>query len=131
MKIVKITYQKAFVIGPYLQERIGLEAELGEDQSSHAEVQNALRILQLEAETFHSSFLKCPPTAINQQGDEYQRTPPPQPPEPPTEINLNDERISIAIENAKTLEELTAVKNAYPVMKVPLLAALNERIKNI
>lgn len=29
MKIEKITYQKAFVIGPYLQEKIGIEVVLG------------------------------------------------------------------------------------------------------
>lgn len=30
MKIEKINYQKAFVVGPYLQEKIGLEAQLDE-----------------------------------------------------------------------------------------------------
>ena len=28
MKITKVTYQKAFIIGPYLQEKVGFEAEI-------------------------------------------------------------------------------------------------------
>lgn len=28
MKITKVTYQKAFIIGPYLQEKIGVEVEI-------------------------------------------------------------------------------------------------------
>ncbi len=37
MNIIKVTYQKAFVIGPYLQEKIGIEVEVDEEIGERAE----------------------------------------------------------------------------------------------
>lgn len=32
MKIVKVTYQKSYIIGPYLQEKVGFEADISEPE---------------------------------------------------------------------------------------------------
>lgn len=50
MKITTVSYQKAFVIGPYLQEKVGLEASLdpGDDE------QGVLEWLKEKVEKFHA-----------------------------------------------------------------------------
>ena len=49
MKITRVSYQKAFVIGPYLQERVGFEAEI-DDAEDEAK---ALSKLKEIAEQWH------------------------------------------------------------------------------
>lgn len=49
MKYTKVTYQKAFVIGPYLQERVGIEIEIDETEQPQDALTEAKRI----AETWH------------------------------------------------------------------------------
>lgn len=45
-------------------------------------------------------------------------------------VNLQDEKIQIAIENASTMEELKKVKTDYPMMTVKLMALYNEKLKS-
>ena len=49
MKIERVSYQKAYVIGPYLQEKVGFEATL--DPGEFPE--NALKVLQDIADQWH------------------------------------------------------------------------------
>lgn len=52
MKITKVNYQKSFVIGPYLQERIGFEIEIdGTTESESAALTKAKEI----AEVWHKA----------------------------------------------------------------------------
>jgi hypothetical protein len=50
---------------------------------------------------------------------------------PPPVINLESERIQIAIENAANLDELKAVKSLYPAMTVKLMASYNSKIQEL
>ena len=58
-------------------------------------------------------------------------TSPPIGPAAPIEINIKDERIQIAIENAQTSDELKDVKTVYPVMPFPLLRLYNKRMEEL
>jgi hypothetical protein len=48
MKIIKVTYQKSFVIGPYLQERVGFEAEIDGTCESEKDALSALKKISEE-----------------------------------------------------------------------------------
>lgn len=50
MNIIKVTYQKAFVIGPYLQEKVGFEAEIDNAEDE----KKALTKLKEIAEQWHN-----------------------------------------------------------------------------
>jgi hypothetical protein len=49
MKITKVTYQKAFQIGPFLQERIGVEIDLEESDDPN----QAFQLAKEMTEDFH------------------------------------------------------------------------------
>lgn len=102
MKITKITYQKSYVIGPYLQERIGFEADISEDKQGHIDIENALRILQLEADTYHDRYCK------------YKEPVQEQPASPSSPMPIIDrsakEKLEIAIDNADSIETLSTLK---------------------
>jgi hypothetical protein len=49
----------------------------------------------------------------------------------PAEINIQHERIQIAIENAKTPEELKKVKEDHPIMPVPLMTFYNNKMQQL
>lgn len=49
----------------------------------------------------------------------------------PLVINIQHEKIQIAIENAKTLEELKDVKTVHPLLPVPLMEMYNKRLKDL
>jgi hypothetical protein len=49
----------------------------------------------------------------------------------PIEINIQDEKILIAIENADNLDELAEVKVKYPLMKVPMNDAWNKKLDEL
>lgn len=54
MKINTVTYQKAFVIGPYLQEKVGIEVQLDEGESPDTVLDIAKGIV----ETWHRAANK-------------------------------------------------------------------------
>lgn len=50
MKYTKVTYQKAFVIGPYLQEKVGIEIDISDSQYTPEEALSQARNV---VETWH------------------------------------------------------------------------------
>lgn len=109
MKITKITYQKAFITGPFLQEKIGFEAEVIEEIQS---VPDALAQLKGMAEDFH----KQSNPHLYQEGETKIWASPEgtiraYPATIPT-ISKESERLEIQIDNAQTLEDLSTIKEA-------------------
>ena len=120
MRIIKVTYQKSFVTGPFLQERIGFEAEIDESEDS---VTAALSDLRALAEGWHN----------NSNPHLHQEEKYPQPfPDPNRWEHMTDlktpmkttfesspmpiidrsskEKLEIAIDNADSIETLSALK---------------------
>lgn len=98
MKITKVNYTKAFVIGAFLQEKIGVEIEIDDTETPEKALSEAKRI----AETWH--------IANNPQ---VHSMPPPAPyvsSELPV-INTAEEKLAIEIENATTMKELMVFQN--------------------
>lgn len=54
MKVDKVSYQKAFIIGPYLQEKVGIEIQLDEGENPDA----VLGIAKGIVETWHRAANK-------------------------------------------------------------------------
>ena len=52
---------------------------------------------------------------------------------PPTfgVIDLNDEKIEIAIDNAETIESLISIKHSFPVMKTKQMALFNKKMSEL
>lgn len=130
MKITKVTYQKAFVTGPFLQERIGYEAEVDSDNESPS---GALTMLQRMADIWHKEnnphiyqeigSTNIPEHTILGVNQFMQQSSP--------IINIQHEKIQIAIENAKTLEELKDIKTVNPLLPVPLMEMYNSKLKQL
>jgi|HubBroStandDraft_3_1064219.scaffolds.fasta_scaffold07562_4 hypothetical protein len=132
MKIERITYQKAFITGPFLQEKIGFEAEIDEHVQS---VHDALMQLKSMAEDFHK---KANPhlyqeSAPVQKLDAsfYSSSVINQSREPIPIISKDVEKMEIEIDNAKTLEELDAVLNRYVTFPGKLLPQINAKRKQL
>ena len=105
MKITKVNYQKVFPISPYVNEKIGFEAEIDDTESP----EQTLTTLKEIAEQWHKENNKGLYIEVNQ---EYAHLV--QPPRPSTElpvINKAEERLGILIENAASKEELMSYKN--------------------
>lgn len=49
----------------------------------------------------------------------------------PVEINIQNEKVEIAIENAQTLDELKEVKRLYPVMTIVMMKSYNNRMEEL
>lgn len=106
MNITKVTYQKAFVIGPYLQEKVGFEAEIDDAEDE----KKALSTLKQIVEEWHkeNNLIIVEPTQLG----------------PPNElpiINKADERLGILIENAENMKQLMEFQND---ISTPYLADL-------
>jgi hypothetical protein len=124
MKITTVTYQKTYSIGPYLTDRIGLEASLDEGES----VADILDNLRAKADEWHKA----------EHPHLYQET--------KTEMlthevkggnpgiiqvdNLPPADYATAIQSAKTLEELKSFKLIAANDKT-LYNAYNQRIKEL
>lgn len=105
MRVTKVTYQKAFIVGPYLQEKVGFEAEINEFSETP---QEALWSLKSMAEDWHKDanpkldgsdlppHLKTEVTFGNGQ--------------PLPTISKEKERLEIAIDNAQTLDQMRDIK---------------------
>ncbi len=94
MKYTKVTYQKAFVVGPYLQEKIGVEIEI---DPSFETVDHALLNAKRTIEEWH--------IANNPQVHSNGIVSEPVTSELPV-INTAEERVGIEIENASSMQEL-------------------------
>ena len=105
MKFVKATYQKALVIGPYLQEKVGFEIEF--DGSVESE-QDALDLAKKAAEEWH--IKNNPQVHSNSQLNIGNiNTDPgwlPSVNQPIPVIDKSEERLEILIDNAATIDEL-------------------------
>jgi hypothetical protein len=119
MKITKISYQKAFVVGPYLQEKIGVEIEVEDGDETAAFREAVIKVggwhrdanpHLYKEETYpqpfpdpnrfdHLTNLKTPMQVTFQNGAI-------------PVISKDLERLEIQIDNATTLEELAPIKEA-------------------
>jgi hypothetical protein len=121
MKITKVSYQKAFVTGPFLQEKIGFEAEMDNEpvpQSDAMLFESPMAVLDRlkdMAEKFHKDA--NPHLYQESKGvSEWMAPTPPQehweiPKDIPT-ISKDTEKLEISIDNATTLEDLSIIKDA-------------------
>lgn len=131
MKITTVSLSRTIPTGSFQNEKIGFEATL-EPGESCAEALNQLNhlITQWHREA-NPHLYQEPASAVSVRDANY--IPPPStqitiPIGEPLVINLRDEKLSIAMENAKSVEELKAIKEANPVMKFPLMKAYNKRL---
>jgi hypothetical protein len=117
MKITKISYQKAFVVGPYLQEKIGFEAEpepyIGcqyDGPNGMEKYDEVLTTLEKMADEWHK---KAHPHLYQQEGaPEIVRSFTPQQTGPSVAVidYKEKENLEIAIDNATSLEDLAKLK---------------------
>lgn len=133
MKIERITYQKAFITGPFLQEKIGFEAEIDEHIQS---VHDALMQLKSMAEGFHKEAnphlyqeSKTVTSGYYAVDSPYAPAATYSAPGTIPIISKDAEKIEIAIDNATTLEELNKIKDANPVLPYPILLQLNTKME--
>ena len=104
MRITKVTYQKAFVVGPYLQQRVGFEADV-DDNEDIAECLSKLRHM---AEDWDGKQYI--------EGGRPWLMPPKTSPSPVHETTTQvidykeKENLEIAIDNATSLEDLAKLK---------------------
>jgi hypothetical protein len=139
MKVNLITYNKTFNIGPYLNEKVGIECSVdeGEDPS------DVLDKAKEKIESWHMASRVA--EEAKQKEMEYGKVIYSDPilgmtdklpmsyHYPPTEINIQDEKKEISIENAKSIEELASLKKDLPTNLMPnyikKLTELTEKIK--
>lgn len=116
MNITKVTYQKAFVIGPYLQEKIGIEIDI--DSGNGETPEHALDKAKQIVEQWNKAN-----NSVIPEGS--QAAPPAELPV----INKAEERLGILIDNASSVEELMKYKNE---LTTPYLANLwSARLQNL
>jgi hypothetical protein len=149
MKIDRITYQKTFAAGPYLNEKIGVEISLDEGE----EKELAFRLAQITVEEFHKQANPhlYPPESMRgvQEGNGIPYVPLANAGQslgrfnmpsvsPPIEINLQEERQKdgighlLAIQCSPSLDDLKTYKtlaNSDPTKK--LYDAYCQRLKEL
>lgn len=112
MKITTISYKKIFPGQiAFTNETIGVEIQIDEGDDLDIAFQFAKHTVNLwhrEPNPDHS--------AVVVNGIVY---PAPVYPAQPVEINIQDEKKEISIENASTMEELAALKNGLPSSLMP------------
>ena len=118
MKIERISYQKAFVIGPYLQEKIGLEVQIDEGEDPAAAFERAKELVARWHVTTN------PQPDFSAQGA------------PPTELPVIDwaaeRRISRLIDDMNACRVLTELQTYYTLAKAnPDLEAAYEARKRV
>jgi hypothetical protein len=111
MRIKTISYQKSFVIGPYLQEKIGVEIELTEAESNKENYEN-----------FTFSNAKAMVEKWHKEAN------------PGLEITMNPEVLpTIAVEKSvgdKITKEISTVKELKVLESYRLIAAKNPSIQS-
>lgn len=128
MKITKVTYQKTYSIGPYLTERIGYEADVSGSESSIE------TLVQLNAEADKAHRILNPHLYQEEErgfGDRQEHLKTKVEFGAASIINIQHEKIQIAIENAKALEELKDIKTVHPLLPVPLMEMYNRKLKQL
>ena len=137
MKITKVSYQKTYSIGPYLTDRVGFEADLGDNESCT----EALAQLRKEADDWH---IKTNPHSYQESESmrgqiiretikgAAQSSLPIGPPAPMQIEKDNPEDILDLIQNAPSLEVLKTFKvlASSDPSKV-LYNAYNKRLKEL
>lgn len=115
MRITTVSYKKIFPTAPYVNLTIGVEIQV--DAGEVAE-----DALDLAKQTVEEWYLADKSVEEIKQREEIAKIPVahksdgyfgPRP--KPDEINRNDEKIEIAIDNAQTIEELNALSKNLPV----------------
>src|ERR1700753_3403698 len=109
MKINKVNYQKSFNIGPFLQEKIGFEADV-EPGDSTVDILNNLKSKADEWHRNSNPHLYQSTTNVASQWD-VNYIPPTSTATTatnggPTVINIQDERLETEIDNCFTQDEL-------------------------
>lgn len=99
MQIEKVTYQKAFAIGPFLQEKIGVEIQLDGPETPEQALDLAKKIVE-DWHRENNPHLDHSPSATETTYNQLTTK----------EVNLQHEAIEIAIDNAQSIEELIAMK---------------------
>ena len=132
MKITTVSLSRTIPTGAYMNDKIGIEASLepGESES------DVLHLLSARIEKWHK---EANPHLYQDKGhpsfEELGYTPGPTthltPSVSPIEININHERIQIAIENATDPEELRHVKFDHPLMPASLMLAYNSKMEEL
>ena len=124
MKITTVSYQKTYSIGPYLTDKIGLEASL-DDKESVADVLDNLRG---KADEWHKAEH---PHLYQESNPEPSLTRFPPPLTGPAVMETIDykkwDQFEIAIENAQTLEELETIVRSTDTFPVKLLSIINAK----
>lgn len=145
MKIEKVTYQKTYSIGPYLTDRVGFEASINEDEETP---EAALSQLQEVADEWHKGVY---PHLYQQEGiKEYMHSkldlgygPGVAPPADMSKFAKTQsardqiidykktEELEIAIDNAKSSEDLDKIKSDNPIFPAKLLNVLNQKSQEL
>lgn len=129
MKIDKISYQKTYSIGPYLTDRIGLEASL----EGHESCGEALLQLKAEADKAHKELnphLYQESAHMPLPSPLFRTSPGPSVMEIQTEKTDKSRTYTMCIQEAATLEELKEFKLLASNDK-ELYSAYNQRLKEL
>lgn len=136
MTIKTVTYQKTYSIGPYLTEKIGFEAT--PDEIYGDDPLGMLSMLEERADEWHK---KAHPHLYQEPREDFFIAA-----GIPTEkfkqdlrqsqsaipiISKDIERMEIDIDNAKTIEDLQALKEKYLIFPVPVLKLYNKKIEEL
>jgi len=119
MKITKAIYQATIPTGAYMNERPGLEAELEEGDDPVKVIRELKRLCN---QSVNEVFVTRTEDKIILEGRDG-----------PVVIDLNDEKIEIAIENANTIRELEDVKmkHLYPTTTGKLKSAYDAKMNQL
>lgn len=129
MKIEKVIISRTIPTGPYMNDKIGIEASL-EPGESESEV---LAILSKKIDSWHRQANPH----LYQESSEF--TPiykggtidKPNTNGPIPIISKDKERIEIAIDNAETIDDLRNVKAKYDLMPASLLKSYNKKMAEL
>lgn len=133
MKIEKVTYQKTFVTGPYMNEKIGFEVQLDDGDTDHS----ALDYCKDSAEMWHRKnnphLYQDSVNAISQwqSQDHKQDVITTYASNQPIIIDKSIERLEVAIDNCQSIEELDQLKKDNPLFPAKLLETFNNKRKQL
>jgi hypothetical protein len=132
MKIISVSLSKTIPTGAYANVKIGMEGTIDEGENP---LDGLDRLKRLIDAWYINEYPPTEPISVVSQWDANYKSPPSTltttSGSQPIEINIQDEKISIAIENADNLDELAEVKVKYPVMKVPINDAWNKKLDEL
>lgn len=108
--VKSVTYQKAYVIGPYLQERIGIEIELDENQSPEDALDEAKKVSD-EWHLKNNPHVGEPVTYAQPDLQENEIKPKFQPKQSPKEKQIANIASQIA-----TVKDINVLTQTYPLI---------------